>query len=63
MAMQVPAFKLPACSGVIDSLVAAQHELEMFRRELPHGTSRLRFDRLSNRLTKILRGARKFTTP
>src|SRR6202140_1887751 len=41
--------------GVIDSLLAAQHVLEMFRRELPHGTSRLRLDRLSNRLTKILR--------
>src|SRR6266403_2968677 len=49
--------------GVIDTLLAAQHVLEMFRRELPHGTSRLRLDRLSNRLTKILREARKLTTP
>ncbi len=49
--------------GVIDSLLAAQHVLEMFRRELPNGTSRLRLDRLSNRLTKILIEARKLTTP
>src|SRR5438552_1771773 len=40
--------------GVIDTLLAAQHVLEMFRRELRHRTSRLRFDRLSNRLTNIL---------
>jgi integrase len=49
--------------GVIDSLLAAQHVLEMFRRTLPNGTSRRRLDRLSNRLTKILREARKLTTP
>jgi integrase len=49
--------------GVIDTLLAAQHVLEMFRRELPHGNSRLRLDRLSNRLTKILREARKLATP
>jgi len=48
---------------VIDTLFAAQHVLEMFRRELPHGTSRLRLDRLSNRLTKILREASKLATP
>src|SRR5436309_2667543 len=36
---------------------------DMFRRELPHGSSRLRLDRLSNRLTKILREARKLATP
>jgi hypothetical protein len=39
--------------GVIDTLLAAQHVLEMFRRELPHGNSHLCLDRLSNRLTKI----------
>jgi integrase len=49
--------------GVIDTLLAAQHVLEMFRRELPHGNSRLRLDRLSNRLTKILREARTLATP
>ena len=45
--------------GVIDSLLAAQHVLEMFRRALPNGTSRRRLDRLSNRLTKIVIEARK----
>jgi integrase len=49
--------------GVIDSLLAAQHVLEMFRRALPNGTSRRRLDRLSNRLTKILSEARKLATP
>ena len=45
--------------GVIDSLLTAQHVLEMFRRALPNGASRSRFDRLSNRLTKIIAEARK----
>ena len=49
--------------GVLDSLLATQHVLEMFRRALPNGTSRRRLDRLSNRLTKILREARKLATP
>jgi integrase len=50
-------------AGVLDSLLATQHVLEMFRRALPNGTSRRRLDRLSNRLTKILREARKLATP
>jgi hypothetical protein len=49
--------------GVIDSLVAAQHVLEMFRRTLPNGASRSCLDRLSNRLTKIIAEARKRATP
>jgi site-specific recombinase XerD len=49
--------------GVIDSLLAAQHVLEMFRREMPIGTSRRHLDRLSNRLTKILIEARNLATP
>jgi len=49
--------------GVIDSLLATQHVLEMFRRALPNGTSRRHLDRLSNRLTKILSEARKLATP
>jgi site-specific recombinase XerD len=49
--------------GVIDSLLAAQHVLEMFRRTLPNGTSRRSLDRLSNRLTKILSEARKLVAP
>lgn len=43
--------------GVIDSLLAAQHVLEMFRRALPHGPSRGCLDRLSNRLQNPQRGA------
>ena len=49
--------------GVIDSLLAAQHVLEMFRRPLPKGFPRTCLDRLSNRLTKILHEASKLRTP
>ena len=49
--------------GVIDSLLAAQHVLEMFRRALPDGASRSSLDRLSNRLTKIVTEARKLGAP
>jgi integrase len=49
--------------GVIDTLLAAQHVLAMFRRTLPNGTSRRSLDRLSNRLTKILSEARKLVAP
>jgi hypothetical protein len=49
--------------GVIDSLLAAQHALEMFRRALPIGAARSCLDRLSNRLTKIAIEARKLRTP
>ena len=65
----VPQPKMPSArlraglDGVIDSLLAAQHVLEMFRRALPNGPSRRCLDRLSNRLTKILSEARKLRTP
>ena len=49
--------------GVIDSLQAAQHALEMFRRSLPIGAPRNCLDRLSNRLTKITAETRKLRTP
>jgi len=49
--------------GVIDSLRAAHHALEMFRRALPMGAARSCLDRLSNRLTKIATEARKLRTP
>jgi site-specific recombinase XerD len=49
--------------GVVNSLQAAQHALEMFRRTLPVGPDRRCLDRLSNRLTKIATEARKLSTP
>ncbi len=61
----VPQPKLPfprlrtGLDGVIDSLLAAQHVLEMFRRALPNDASRSCLDRLSNRLTKIVTEVRK----
>jgi integrase len=48
--------------GLIDSLLATQHALVMFRRSLPCGDSRSHLDRLSNRLTKILAEIRKLRT-
>jgi integrase len=50
-------------NGLIDSLQAAHHALEMFRRTLPIGAARSCLDRLSNRLTKIVTEARKLGTP
>lgn len=49
--------------GVIDSLQATQHALEMFRRALPISAGRSCLDRLSNRLTKIITEASKLRTP
>jgi len=45
--------------GVVDSLLFAQHSIEMFRRSVPDGPPRHHLDRLMNRLTKILTEARK----
>ena len=58
-----PARLRAGLDGVIDSLLAAQHVLEMFRRTLPEGTSRQCLNRLSNRLTKIVTEARRLRTP
>jgi integrase len=48
--------------GLIESLIAAQHVMEMFRRSLPDGNARKRFLRLSIRLIKILAEIRKLHT-
>jgi hypothetical protein len=45
--------------GLIDSLLATQHAMEMFRRSLPDGNDRNRLLRLSKRLIKILAEIRK----
>jgi hypothetical protein len=45
--------------GVIDSLLFAQHAIEMFRRSLPDSRQKHRLDQLANRLTKILAETRK----
>jgi integrase len=58
-----PARLRAGLDGVIDSLLAAQHVLEMFRRALSIGAARSCLDRLSNRLTKIVTEARKLPTP
>ena len=46
-------------AGLIDSLLTAQHVVEMYRRTLPHGSARHSLDRIVNRLTKILTELRK----
>jgi len=48
--------------GLIYSLIAAQHVMEMFRRSLPDGNARKRLLRLSIRLIKILAEIRKLQT-
>jgi hypothetical protein len=61
----IPQPKAPTISprigldGVIDSLLFAQHAIEMFRRSLADGPARRCLDRLSNRLSKILTQIRK----
>jgi hypothetical protein len=47
--------------GVIDSLLFAQHAIEMFRRSLPDGARKHSLDQLANRLTKILAETRKIS--
>jgi len=50
-------------AGLIDSLLTAQHVVEMYRRSLPDGSPRRSLDRLVNRLTKILTEVRKLEPP
>jgi integrase len=65
----IPQPKAPTISprfgldGVIDSLLFAQHAMEMFRRSLADGHLRHCLDRFSNRLTKILSEIRKLNLP
>jgi integrase len=49
--------------GVIDSMLAAQHLLEMHRRAFPVGHARVQLDRISNRLSKIVAAVRNLSTP
>jgi hypothetical protein len=48
--------------GLIDSLLATQHAMEIFRRSLPNGQPRSCLGRLANRLTKILAEIRQLHT-
>jgi len=50
-------------AGLLNSLRAAQHVLEMFRRTLPEGNPRSLLERLANRLTKIASEARQLDQP
>ena len=52
----------PGIEGVVDSLAAAQHVLEMYRRAFPVGPVRTQLDRFSNRLSKIVSEARNLST-
>jgi hypothetical protein len=48
--------------GLIDSLIAAQHVIEMFRRSLPNGHVRNSLPRHTKRLTEILAEIKKLRT-
>ena len=50
-------------SSLIDSLTAAQHVLEMYRRNVGDNSARRLLDRLANRIIKILSETRKLNTP
>jgi hypothetical protein len=50
-------------ASLIDSLKAAQHVLEMFRRSLAEESARRLLERLNSRLVKILAEARKLDPP
>jgi site-specific recombinase XerD len=50
-------------ASVIESLKAAQHVLEMFRRSLAQDSARCLLGRLANRLVKILATVRKLNPP
>ena len=49
--------------GLIQSILASQHLLEMFRRSLSDDAPRRQLGRLSNRLTKIIAVLRKVDPP
>ena len=50
-------------ASLIDSLRAAQHVLEMFRRSVAQTSARRLLDHLANRLVKIVTEAKKLDTP
>lgn len=49
--------------SLIESLKAAQHIMEMFRRSIVQKSTRRPFDRLANRLTKIIAIVKKLHSP
>ena len=53
----------PDLSSLIDSLMAAQHVLEMYRRNVDDKSARRLLDRLANRILKILTETRKLNPP
>lgn len=53
----------PDLESLIDSLRAAQHVLEMFRRSVANTSARHLLDRLANRLVKIATEAKKLNPP
>ena len=50
-------------SSLIDSLMAAQHVLEMYRRSVADHSARRLLNRLANRIVKILAETRKLNPP
>src|ERR1700722_7518008 len=49
----------PYLSGLVDSFMAAQHVLEIYRRNVTDPSARRLLDRLANRIVKILTQTKK----
>jgi hypothetical protein len=50
-------------AGVLDTVLTAEHVLEMYRRSLSEGDARRSLDRLGNRPTKLLAAIMKLQPP
>ena len=65
--LPLPPVPVPAIEGgipaITESLTATRHLMEMFRRQLHHPSSRRTFDRLENRLGKIVAELRDLQDP
>jgi len=58
-----PPYARAGFGGLIESLLTAQHVVEMYRRTLSDASARRSLERLVNRLAKILAEVRKLETP
>jgi integrase len=60
---RTPPLSRQGFGGLVESLLTAQHVVEMYRRAVSDPTARRSLERLVNRLTKILAEVKKLETP